>query len=140
MPDVQRQQVNNAIVEEFRANDGVVGGQFAGSPILLLTTKGARTGLDRTWPLAYLADGQRWVLYAGNGGRPNRPGWYHNLVADPNATIEIGTDTFRVHATVTEGEQRADLWARQVAAVPYLEPMQQTAPGPIPVIVLTRQA
>lgn len=139
MPDEERQQLNHAIVEEFRANGGTVSGQFAGMPLLLLTTKGARTGLDRTWPLAYMADGDRWVVFAGNGGRPNRPAWYHNLVAEPNATIEVGTETIPVRATVTEGAERADLWTRQLDVVPYLEKMQETAPGPIPVVALSRR-
>jgi deazaflavin-dependent oxidoreductase (nitroreductase family) len=139
MPEVDRQQANHAIVEEFRANAGTVDGQFAGIPLLLLTTIGARTGQQRTWPLSYVSDGQRWVVFAGNGGRPDRPGWYHNLVAEPNATIEIGTATIPVHATVAEGAERADLWARQLAVVPHLEQMQQTAPGPIPVLVLARR-
>jgi deazaflavin-dependent oxidoreductase (nitroreductase family) len=139
MPDEERQQLNHAVVEEFRANGGTVSGQFAGMPLLLLTTKGARTGLDRTWPLAYMADDDRWVVFAGNGGRPDRPAWYHNLVAEPNATIEVGAETIPVRATVTEGAQRADLWTRQLAVVPYLERMQETAPGPIPVVVLSRR-
>jgi deazaflavin-dependent oxidoreductase (nitroreductase family) len=139
MPDVERQQLNHAIVEEFRANGGIVGGQFAGIPLLLLTTTGARTGLARTWPLAHMADGERWVVFAGNGGRPNRPAWYHNLVAEPTATIEVGTETIPVHATVTEGTERTDLWTRQLAVVPYLRQMQDTAPGPIPVVALARR-
>ncbi|HEX5406565.1 MAG TPA: nitroreductase/quinone reductase family protein [Pseudonocardiaceae bacterium] len=139
MPDAKRQELNHAIIEEFRANAGVVGGQFAGTPLLLLTTKGARTGLARTWPLGFMADADRWVVFAANGGRPNVPAWYHNLLAEPDATIEIGTETIPVRATVTEGPERADLWTRKVAEMPALERMQQTAPGPIPVVALVRR-
>jgi deazaflavin-dependent oxidoreductase (nitroreductase family) len=143
-PDQQQRRDNNLkVIEEFRANGGRVGGPFAEMTLLLLTTVGARTGQPRTWPLNFLADGDRWVVAAGNGGRPTRPGWYYNLLAQPNATIEIGegdtTKTVHVVATVAEGAEREDLWARQVARVPSLRRMAQTAPGPIPVVVLTQR-
>jgi deazaflavin-dependent oxidoreductase (nitroreductase family) len=111
--------------------------------LLLLTTVGARSGQPRTWPLNYLADGDRWVVAAGNGGRPTRPGWYYNLLAQPEATIELGTEhgteTIEVTATILDGEERAALWDVQVARVPSLATMQDTAPGPIPVVALTRR-
>jgi deazaflavin-dependent oxidoreductase (nitroreductase family) len=143
-PDQQeRRDRNREVVEEFRANGGQVAGPFAEMTLLLLTTVGARTGQPRTWPLNFLADGDRWVVVAGNGGRPTRPGWYHNLLAEPNATIEIGeggtTRTVHVVATIAEGAEREDLWARQTARVPSLEQMAKTAPGPVPVIILTQR-
>jgi deazaflavin-dependent oxidoreductase (nitroreductase family) len=143
MADQERQDRNREVIEQFRANRGNVGGPFAAMTLLLLTTVGARTGQRRTWPLNYLADGDRWVVVAGNGGRPTRPGWYHNLLAQPNATIELGTEsgteTIDVVATVLEGGERAALWDTQVARVPSLATMQETAPGPIPVVALTRR-
>src|ERR1700753_2068030 len=124
MADQERQDRNREVVQEFRANRGNVGGPFATMTLLLLTTVGARTGQQRTWPLNYLADGDRWVVVAGNGGRPPRPGWYHNLLAQPNATIELGTEhgteTIDVVATVLEGDERTALWDTQVARVPSL--------------------
>jgi deazaflavin-dependent oxidoreductase (nitroreductase family) len=143
MSDPERQERNREVIEEFRANNGNVSGPFAQMTLLLLTTVGARTGQQRTWPLNFLADGDRWVVVAGNGGRPTRPGWYHNLVAHPDATIELGTEsgteTIDVVATVLEGEERDTLWDVQVARVPSLATMQETAPGPIPVVALTRR-
>jgi deazaflavin-dependent oxidoreductase (nitroreductase family) len=143
MSDPERQESNRGVIEEFRANKGNVGGPFAQMTLLLLTTVGARTGQQHTWPLNFLADGDRWVVVAGNGGRPTRPGWYHNLVAHPDATIELGaesgTETIDVVATVLEGSERDTLWDVQVARVPSLATMQETAPGPIPVVALTRR-
>jgi deazaflavin-dependent oxidoreductase (nitroreductase family) len=140
----ERQDANREVIEEFRANGGAVGGQFAAMNLLLLTTTGARTGQPRTQPLNHMADGDRWVVFAGNGGRPARPGWYHNLVAQPNVTIELGhdggTETVEAVATVAQGAEREDLWARQVQIVPFLVKMQDTAPGPIPVVILTRRS
>ncbi|MFC1429568.1 nitroreductase/quinone reductase family protein [Streptacidiphilus sp. N1-3] len=137
----QRLQWNQQIIEEFRANKGVVGGPFAGGTLLLLTTRGARTGEQRTMPLAALPAGEgQWAVFAANGGRPTRPGWYYNLLAHPTeVTVEIGTETFAAVAADAEGEQRAALWAAQLARLPALEEFQATAPGPIPVVVLTRQ-
>src|SRR5690349_15812379 len=97
---------NKNLIEEFRANGGKVGGQFAGSPMILLTTKGAKSGQERTTPLVYTRDGDRYVIIASKGGAPTNPAWYHNLVANPEATAEIGTETFRVRARVAEGEER----------------------------------
>jgi deazaflavin-dependent oxidoreductase (nitroreductase family) len=143
MADAERQDRNREVIEEFRAHRGNVSGPFAQMTLLLLTTVGARTGQRRTWPLNYLADGDRWVVVAGNGGRPTRPGWYHNLLAQRNATIELGTEsgteTIDVVATILDGDERQKLWDTQVARVPSLATMQETAPGPIPVVALTRR-
>ena len=135
----QRLQWNEQIIEEFRANKGVVGGPFAGATLLLLTTRGARSGEWRTMPLAALPAGDgRWAVFAANGGRPNRPGWYHNLVADPAVTVEIGTERFPAVAADAAGEERERLWEAQLALLPALADFQATAPGPIPVVLLTR--
>lgn len=140
MTDPERMARNNTIIETFRANGGVVRGLGLPEhvPLLLLTTVGARTGEPRTSALGYLPDGDRWIVFAANGGRPNRPNWYHNLMAHPNATIEVGTDTIDVRATVVEGQARQPLWERMAAAIPMIETFQEKVSWVIPVIALTR--
>jgi len=93
---------NRGIIEEFRANGGKVA-QFAGIPILLLHHKGAKTGRSYTNPLVYLPDGDRFVVFASKGGAPTNPDWYHNLVAKPRVTIELGDGSFEAKAVVTSG-------------------------------------
>ncbi|MCP2258861.1 deazaflavin-dependent oxidoreductase, nitroreductase family [Streptoalloteichus tenebrarius] len=131
-------ETNQRVIEEFRANGGVVGGPFAGQPLLLLTTTGARTGLARTTPAVYLADGpDRLVVFASNGGSPTPPAWYHNLLAHPEAVVEISTRVHRVRATEATGAERDRLWARQVAADPRFATFQARTSRRIPVMVLT---
>jgi len=91
---------NQQVIAEFRANDGKVGGPFAGSPMLLLTTTGAKSGQSRTTPLVYSTDGDRIVIIASKAGGPTNPDWYHNLVAHPTATVEMGTEKFQARAAV----------------------------------------
>lgn len=136
----ERLERNRLVIEEFRAAGGVVGGDFAGVPLLLLTTTGARSGEPRTMPMTYLRDGARLVVFGANGGRPRHPGWYHNLLADPTALVEVGTEAYRVTATVTEGAERERLWALQLPHTPYFEGFQERAGRPIPVVALTRAA
>jgi len=128
--------MNQEIVAEFRANKGEVGGQFARIPLLLLTTTGARTGATLTLPLAFQRDGDRVVVFAANGGRPNRPGWYHNLVAHPEAVVEIGTESWPVVASVAEGAERQGLWERQLVVSPFLADFQAKVSWEVPVVVL----
>ena len=139
----QRREWNQKVIEEFRANGGVVGGPFEGSELLLLTTRGARSGEQRVSPLAAItADGgagRRWAVFAANGGRPTRPGWYYNLAADPVVTVEVGTERFQAVAEDATGTEREELWAAMLERLPSLDDFQATAPGPIPVVVLTRQ-
>ncbi|WP_328406796.1 nitroreductase family deazaflavin-dependent oxidoreductase [Nocardia sp. NBC_00403] len=137
MSNEQRQQLNREIIAEFRANGGVVGGQFANMSLLLLTTTGARTGEQRTWPLGYLRDGDRVVIFAANGGRPNKPGWYHNLVANPGATVEVGTESWPVVASIVEGAERKRLWDSELEVAPFLADFQNAVPWEIPVLALT---
>src|SRR5450755_5170882 len=101
---------NKGIIDEFRANDGEVGGSFAGAPLLLLTTTGAKTGQLRTNPVMYLPDGDRVLVFASKAGAPTNPDWYHNLVAHPEATVEVGTDRFAVTAKVLSGAERDELY------------------------------
>lgn len=141
-PDLrERQEFNRELAEQFRANGGrIVTGRLAGRPVLLLTTTGARTGQPRTTPLRYITDGDDWVVFASNAGRPVRPGWYHNLIADPAATIEVGTETIPVIAHQATEPELSTLWARVRTVSSSATVFQQTAPGPIPVFVLTRKA
>ncbi|MFH8404527.1 nitroreductase family deazaflavin-dependent oxidoreductase [Streptomyces sp. NPDC018019] len=129
---------NQRVIAEFRANQGRVGGEFAGQPLLLLTTTGARSGLPRTTPALYLPDGaDRLAVFASNGGSPTAPAWFHNLTAHPLATVEVGTRTHQARAAVAAGEERDRLWGRQVAAHPQFAAFQERAGRRIPVVVLT---
>jgi deazaflavin-dependent oxidoreductase (nitroreductase family) len=127
---------NRAIIEEFRANDGKVGGPFEGAPVLLLTATGAKSGQRRTTPVVYLPDGDRLVIFASKGGAPSNPGWYHNLRANPSATVEVGTDTVDVDAVVTEGDERDRLFRKQAALYPQFADYEQKTTRQIPVIAL----
>lgn len=129
---------NRALIAEFRANGGVVGGRFAGRPLLLLTTTGRKSGQPRTMPLVYTTDGDRLVIIASKGGADTHPDWYHNLVAHPEATVELGREQFRARARVAEGEERARLYDRQAAQMPAFADYQQKTTRQIPVLVLER--
>ncbi|MDP9329532.1 MAG: nitroreductase family deazaflavin-dependent oxidoreductase [Actinomycetota bacterium] len=130
---------NSKIIGEFRANGGVVGGMFENMPILLLTMTGAKSGRKRTTPLAYLRDGDRHVIFATMGGAPTNPDWFHNLVANPDATIEVGTETIDVTAEVAQGDERDRLWKEQVNRVPSFGDYEAKTTRTIPVIVLRRR-
>ena len=130
---------NQGIIEEFRANAGKVGGQFAGAPLLLLTTTGARSGQRRVNPMMYLADGDRLIVFASKGGAPTNPDWYHNLVASRRASAEVGTETFDVDAEVLTGEERDRLYAKQAQLYPGFAQYQARTSRQIPVIALRRR-
>ena len=129
---------NQQVISEFRANQGKVGGQLANMPVLLLTTTGAKSGRTLTKPLVYTTDGDRIVVLASFAGGPKNPPWYHNLVANPVATVELGSERFRVQAAVTAGEERQRLFDRQAAQMPIFAEYQQKTTRQIPVIVLKR--
>ena len=132
---------NANIIEEFRANEGRVGGGFEGMTLLLLHSTGLRTGNERVNPLAYMADEDRWVVFASKSGHVFDPHWLHNLEADPTATIEVGTERIPVTARVLrEGRERDELWERQVALHPQFREYEEKTAGhrTIPVIVLQR--
>jgi deazaflavin-dependent oxidoreductase (nitroreductase family) len=131
---------NRRPIEEFRAHGGKVGGMWEGTPLLLLTTAGARSGEPRTTPMAYLPDGDRLIVWASNGGSPRNPDWYHNLLAHPHVTVEVGTETFDAVAVVTADAERDRLWARGVAVYPSLAEHQAKTTRQIPVIALSRHA
>jgi deazaflavin-dependent oxidoreductase (nitroreductase family) len=130
-------EFNRAIIEEFRANGGKVGGSFEGAPVLLLTSTGAKSGQRRTTPLMYMPDGERMVIFASKGGAPTNPGWYHNLRANPSATVEVGTDTVDVDAAVTSGEERERLFKRQAELYPQFAEYAEKTTREIPVVALT---
>jgi len=129
---------NDSIITEFRANEGRVGGPFEGMPLLLLTHTGAKTGTKRTNPLAYFEDDGRYVIFASKGGAPTNPDWYHNLRANPDVTVEVGTDTFAARARVAEGAERDELYARQAELRPQFAEYAQKTTRVIPVVVLER--
>lgn len=131
------QDFNAQIIEEFRANQGVVGGPFEGATLLLLHHVGARSGKDRINPLVYNRDGDRYVVFASKAGAPTNPDWYHNLKADPNITIEVGTDTIEVAASEASGDERERLFSAQVERSPQFGEYQSKTDRVIPVIVLT---
>src|SRR5215813_2863211 len=132
------QEFNQRVIREFRANHGRVSGQLAHMPVLLLTMIGARSGRTITKPLVYTTDGDRLVVIASFAGAPKHPAWYHNLLANPEATVEVGSERFRVKATVTAGEERQRLFDRQAAQMPIFVEYQQKTSRQIPVLVLTR--
>ena len=133
-----RNERNRTIIEEFRRSGGRVGGNFEGRPVLLLSTTGARTGLRRLNPLVYLADGDRWLVFATKGGNPKNPDWYHNLVANSAVTIEVGPETIEARAEVMTGEERDRLYARQAGLYPQFAEYERRTSRVIPVIALSR--
>jgi deazaflavin-dependent oxidoreductase (nitroreductase family) len=131
---------NAKIIEEFRANQGRVGGPWAGTTLILIHHLGARSGIQRVTPLACSpqADG-RFAVVASNGGAPTHPDWYHNLKANPRITVEVGTQTFTVLAEELDDTARAQLWPKLVAEAPTVGEHQARTTRQIPVFVLTRQ-
>ena len=128
---------NAQIIDEFRANEGRVGGMFEGSTLLLLHHTGAKSGKSRINPLAYQRDAGRYVIFASKGGTPTNPDWYHNLKAHPDVAIEVGTDTVQVRASEATGEERERLFRAQTERVPAFAEYERKTDRPIPVIVLT---
>ncbi|MEY2418625.1 MAG: hypothetical protein QOG90_1305 [Actinomycetota bacterium] len=129
---------NNNIVTEFRANGGKVQGVFADAPMILVTHTGAKSGVERTTPLVYSRDGDRYVIIASMGGAPQHPQWFHNIKANPRVKVEVGTDSFVADAEVlTEGDERRRLFDQQAALMPNFADYQARTDRVIPVIVLT---
>jgi len=131
---------NRKIIDEFRANEGRVSGALAGTPMILIHHIGARSGIERVTPLAYIPqpDG-RYVIIASNGGSSTHPSWYYNLTAQPTITVEVGGQTFTVVAEELDGTAHAELWPKLVAAIPSLAEFEAKATRQIPLLVLTRQ-
>ncbi len=128
---------NQGIIDEFRANGGKVGGHFAGRTLLLLHTVGAKSGQERINPVAYVKDGNRFVIIASKGGAPSNPDWYYNLLAHPLVTVEVGTEQFRARAAVTSEPKRTRLYDKMVEMMPSFAEYRQKTTRAIPVITLT---
>jgi deazaflavin-dependent oxidoreductase (nitroreductase family) len=127
---------NRKVIDEFRANEGKVGGPFEGAPVLLLTSTGAKSGEPRTTPVVYQPDGDRMVIFASKAGAPENPAWFHNLRANPTASVEVGNDTVEVEAVVTDGEERARLFSKQKELMPQFADYEQKTERQIPVVAL----
>ena len=134
-----RKAFNEALIQEFRANGGKVGGRFEGRPVVILTTTGRKSGRKITSPLVYLQDGERRLIFASKAGAPANPDWYHNLVVNPDVTVEVGTETYEAEAVVITGEERDRLYAKQVEAAPIFGEYQQKTSRIIPVVSLERK-
>ena len=130
---------NRQIIEEFRANNGDVGGPFEGAQVILVHHVGAKSGTKRVNPLVYHADGDDWVIFASNNGAPNNPAWYHNLIANPETTIEVRDDTIAVTATELAGAERTRVWTAQRALVPQFAEYEASTDRTIPVISMRRR-
>jgi deazaflavin-dependent oxidoreductase (nitroreductase family) len=128
------------VVAEFRARGGQVGGYHASMQLLLLTTTGARTGQRRAVPLTYVPDGDRYIVTAGNAGSDRHPAWYHNLVANPEATVEVGSEAFSTLAVIADEAEREPLYERFAAVYPVADEYQAQTARQIPVVILTRRS
>lgn len=127
---------NQAIISEFRANSGKVGGPFSDASMLLLHTLGAKSKQARINPLVYTKDGDNYVIIASKGGAPTNPDWYYNIVAHPDVTIEVGSERIQVHATIPEGAERDRLFNQMAAQRSGFAEYQRNTSRRIPVIVL----
>lgn len=131
---------NAAIIEEFRANGGRLGGQFEGAPVLLLHSTGAKSGQERVNPMMYQAVGDGWAVFASKGGAPTNPAWYHNVVANPNVTIEVGTTTRAATARVATPTERDRIWSTQKERYPGFAEYEAQTDREIPVVILESRA
>lgn len=129
---------NTRIMAEFRANDGKVGPPFEGAPLLILHTTGARTGEPREHPIVFQELDDAWAVFASKAGAPDNPAWFHNLVANPQARIELGTETVAVVARVLEGDEREQVWSKQKQVMPGFAEYEASTTRTIPVVRLDR--
>src|SRR5256885_16973022 len=125
---------NQQLIAEFGANQGKLSGPMAGREPMLLTTRGSKSGLDRTVVLGYRRSGDRYLAIASNNGNDAAPAWFHNLMADPIATVELGSDKFKVEARVATPEERPEL----AKLIGYLERQQALTSREIPIVVLEK--
>jgi len=133
MPDFNRQ-----IIDEFHSNGGKVGGMFQDATLLLLHHRGAKTGTERVNPLRYQAVGDDFAVFASKAGAPTNPDWYHNLLAHPSTTVEVGTETIAVRARVASPEERQRIWTAQKERVPQFAEYEEKTTRQIPVVILER--
>jgi deazaflavin-dependent oxidoreductase (nitroreductase family) len=127
---------NTKIIEDFRANAGTVGGPFEGAPVLLLHTTGAKSGKERVNPMVYQRVGDAYAVFASKAGAPTNPDWYHNLVAHPEVTAEIGTETVALRARVAKGNERDGIWTKQKQVMPGFADYERKTEREIPVVLL----
>lgn len=127
---------NQKIIDEFRANEGRLGGPFEGAPVLLLTTTGAKSGMKRTHPMMYLLEGDNTYVFASKAGAPTNPDWYHNLVANPKVSVELGGETFDATAEPVTGQERDRIYAIQGERYPGFAEYQEKTDRVIPVVEL----
>jgi deazaflavin-dependent oxidoreductase (nitroreductase family) len=134
-----RNDFNQMVIDEFRANGGVVTAPV-GKPLLLLTTIGAKSGKSHLNPVTYLMEGDRWIIIASKGGAPSNPDWYYNLKANPTVGVELGSgEKFQAKATpITDPEERDRLYAKMVAINPGFADYERKTERKIPVIALER--
>ena len=130
---------NRQLIEEFHATRDEEGGPLTGRPVLLLTTTGARSGQRRTTPLMAIREEDRLLVVASNAGAPRHPDWYHNVVAHPEVTVEVGTETFAATAVVLAGAEREELWHRITARYPFFAEHQAKVTRQIPLVALERR-
>ncbi|GLV55376.1 hypothetical protein KDH_22230 [Dictyobacter sp. S3.2.2.5] len=139
MPEIHDvNELDRQVIEEFRANGGNVGGYLAGAPVLLLTTTGARSGQQRTTPLVYLSEGGQIYIFAGNRGAPTNPAWYHNLLAHPDVTVEVGAEKFAARAIVLDSAEAERLGRIQIQKIPSLAELLEKMTRKVPAILLQR--
>ena len=138
MSDIDFKEMNKGIISEFRANHGKVGGMFEGAPIVLLTTKGRRSGNAHTTPLMYLPDGDRILVFASKGGAPKHPAWYLNLEDDPAVTVEVGDESYPGTARVLPEPDRTEKYRAQVERFPQFGEYEKRTSRVIPVVALER--
>ena len=129
---------NKAIIEEFRANDGVVGGHFDNMTLLLLHTTGAKSGQPRLNPVAYTVQDEKYMIIASKGGADTHPAWYHNLVANPEVSVEVGTDKFEARAIVADEPKRTELYRNMASQYPGFAEYEHKTERVIPVVLLER--
>jgi deazaflavin-dependent oxidoreductase (nitroreductase family) len=129
---------NASVIEEFRANEGKVGGNFEGAPVLLLHTKGAKSGLERITPMMYLDQNKRIFVFASKAGADTNPDWFRNLVKTPDVTVELGGDTFNATATPLSGAERDRIYSTQAERFPGFAEYQAKTTRVIPVVELVR--
>jgi deazaflavin-dependent oxidoreductase (nitroreductase family) len=130
---------NEKIIAEFRANEGKVGGNFEGAPLLLLHSTGAKSGMERVNPMMYQAVEDSFAVFASKAGADTNPDWFHNLKANPEARIEVGTETLEVTARVLSAEERAPIWEEQKARYPGFADYETKTDRVIPVVMLDRR-
>lgn len=130
---------NTQIIEEFRANDGVVGGVFEGKPLLLLHHTGAKTGTERVTPLMYQTLDGGFAIFGSKNGADSHPHWLHNITAHPDTKVEVGMETVAVRARIVDGDERTSIWERQKADYPQFAEYERKTSREIPVIVLERR-